>query len=151
MSVFCGINLNSESSTHLSQEGKHFCTWQFYIPTGNIIFNEIFHLLSQKMKKQKQIQKYIITFLSVVSAAWSCKVSHTFSDVTSKATAGAIPCVTQLFRVPTWDSCCYSKPGLGQCTTWPPINFSPLFQVLTRAGIVIPSWATVNALLGLLQ
>ena len=69
MSVFCGINLNSESSTHLSQEGKHFWTWQFYIPTGNIIFNEIFHLLSQKMKKQKQIQKYIITFLSVVSAA----------------------------------------------------------------------------------
>ena len=35
-----------------------------------------------------------------------------------ETTRTVIPSLAQLFRVPTQNSCCHSKPSSGQCTTW---------------------------------
>ena len=54
LSVFCGTNLNSEFLTHSLQEDNKF-SWQYYIATDSIIFNEIRHLLSKKMKSKCRV------------------------------------------------------------------------------------------------
>ena len=48
------------------------------------------------------------------SSAYRSEVSLTWSDVFSKTTNIAVPSLTQLFQVPTWNSCCYFKPDLIQ-------------------------------------
>ena len=84
----------------------------------------------KKKKKQKQKQKKISKhFFSIIFEACKCEVSLSCSDDISRTTCTAIPNSTQLFQVPTRNSCCYSKPGSRQSNAPVVTTFSQLFQV----------------------
>ena len=87
-------------------------------------------------------------------ASQACRSEVSSEDI-SRTTCTVIPNLTQLFRLPTRNSCHYSKMDSGQSTTGVDTSFSQLFQVccgyyqcLLGIAIAIP-W--FNALLGLLQ
>ena len=96
-----------------------YCNLQYYFQRNTLF-------LKPKITKSKN-KKYIKTFFNVVSAACRSEVFFTCSDIISKTT-----CIFHLFQVtrssylsnsrsissiPTQNSCCYSKPGPGQCNT----------------------------------
>ena len=89
----------------------------------------IWYAKKKKKSKSKSKKKYQNIFFSIIFEACKCEVSLSCSDDISRTTCTAIPNSTQLFQVPTRNSCCYSKPGSRQCNAPVVTTFSQLFQV----------------------